>query len=201
MPATTEKRHGIPLLKRRFPAPHKVGVRYWSLDDDGALGAPLYASVPWDAGLNRGLTSGLFCFHYEEGLDQTPYFHLSNATYGGTQRSEYVIGGIAYWVPAAEQSAGGIVNAKYAAVACLTMPAYADADHRARIECAADRYGVEIVEHTAIKSAVDDYVENRLPGFYDPPLAPLSSLIGSAVTEPGDRFHFAPRTHRERVSA
>lgn len=199
MPAT-EQRHGIPLLKPRFPVEHKVGVRYWSLNEKGELGAPLYASVPWDAGLNRGLTSGLYCFHYEPGLDQTGYFRISDCTYGSGQSDQFVIGGVAYWLPSAEHAAGGIVNAKYAAVAALTMPVYADAKHRARIELAADRYGVEIVEHTAIKPTADDYVESRLPGFYDPPLVPLSSLTGRIVTTPANRFDFVPRGHRQRVA-
>lgn len=195
-----EKGLGIRLFKPSLGVDHFVGARYWSIDENGHLGAPLFTGSIWKPGLNRGLTSGLFSFHYEPGLDQTGYFTLSTGHIHAS--GDFVIGGIAYWVPTTPLPlAGQIVSGKYAAVAALTMPPDASEDMKLRVKKAAEYYQVEIIEHTQLKDTVDAYVESRLPGFYDPPLKPLFILTGQGeqYTAPhNNRWSFTPRRHRAR---
>lgn len=207
---------GIPLIKPRMAMEHYIGVRYWSIDDEGRLGAPLRSGQPWDAGLNKGrcgipncksgttCACGLYCFHYEEGLTATHYFNLATGAIAGPMSGNAIIGAIAYWLPSYKVGAGDIVCAKFAAVAALTLVPNAGKALRAKVELAAERYGVEIIEHTQITSSVDSYVESRLPSFYDPPLAPLFDILKQAPTTAfphTNHWGFTPRGHRERAMA
>jgi hypothetical protein len=195
---------GIPLLKPRMGVEHQVGCRYWVITEEGYLDAPLWSGSIWKPGLNRGITSGLYCFHYEPGLDQTGYFTLSNCHYHNAKSNDHVIGGIAYWVPQTPAAAGAIVNAKYAAVACLIMPNYASRSLKKRIKRASEYYQVEVVDYTQLKDTVDAYVDGRLPSFYEPALLPLSELTSLATSIPlphETRWSLAPRTHRPRPGA
>lgn len=201
----TPRHLGIPLKQPSLPMQARVGVRYWNFDHKDRLAAPISSGINWAPGLNRGLTSGLYCFHYDKGLTKTNYFNIPNCKLIGGG-PHVPLGGIAYWMPDGGQSpqAGGMVVAKYAAVACLVKPKKcSDKDFLDQLERAADFYRVEIVEHKEIKQATRDFVKNRLADFHRPPHFPLFDLTSQAldVVDPGlQRWDFIPRGHRSRTS-
>lgn len=205
---------GVPLLKQRFPMQHKIGARYWSVDKQGRLGAPIQGGSFWAPGLNKpkcfnascnfseNCTCGLYAFHYERGLDQTGYFNIATGKITSSLGvGAGLIGGIAYWNPSESYknaTAGDIIRAKFAAVACLTQVKGASRANKKETKRSAEYYGVEIVRPEEIQDAVDAFVEAGIGQFYDPPLAPLSSLIGRTVSPPAEHFDFVPRTRRPR---
>jgi hypothetical protein len=197
MPVDATAEHlGIPLKTDGFPLQHTVGVRYWQLQHEEYLGAPvpMGVGVNWAPGLNTGAcgkkhrnvadwknncTCGLYCYRWAKDIQTTSYFNMQTGV-PNVGADAGVVGGIAYWIPRQPNATPGvqIVSARYAAVGALTIPQGASKAHQKRIVEMAMRYGVEIVKPTEIGDAVDKWVAEKLPSFYELPPRPLFELLG-----------------------
>jgi hypothetical protein len=210
MPAEAPPHLGIPLLSETFPEQHYVGVRYWNIGKDDALGAPcgIGLGTNWAPGLNTGAcpkqhrrhshwfscTCGLYCYKWGKDVEQTGYFNMqTGVAHAGPDAG--VMGGIAYWLPRNKNASPGveIVSAKYAAVGALTIPKGASKKHERRIVRLAERYNVEIVKPTELGDAVDQWVAEKLPNFYERPPRPLFELLGRTERyQAQNRWSIAP---------
>lgn len=183
---------GIPLLAQQMELDMKVGYRYWKIDEQGKLMAPINASAqPWAPGLNKSdcmackgkkqvtsCTCGLYAWKHLEGKQfcsnsyfhpETAQVHNANASNYRSIKNDYCIVGSVLLFGQDKATHSQMVVCKFGTVAALTLPPKPDKEMLARAKKAAEFYNVEIVKPEQLYQAAHTYhKENRLGKFYVP---------------------------------